>query len=103
MNSTEDTILRVIWDFGGEASISTIAKAARITPDYARLLCVDLGKHDYIDFINSRSCCLRPKGRAEAARMKVGDIEKRRKIVVGDAHSKANADGNKEERFVLGY
>jgi len=100
MNGTEEKVLEIIWDFGGEASISTIAKEARITPDYARLICDDLGRHDYIDFMH-RICRLRGKGRLEAAKMKA--VSGRRKIVIPEKRNKFGLGKNQKGRFFLDY
>ena len=102
MNGTEDKVLGVIWDFAGEASISTIAKEARITPDYARLICRDLGRHDYINFVQDKMCYLRGKGKLEVAKAKVIDA-KRRKIAIPEKPSKFGLSKNKRGRFTLEY
>lgn len=103
MSSTEDQVLKMIWDFGGEASISTIAKAVRVTPDYARLICGNLKRQGSIDFFNARTCYLKSKGRLEAARMKVQECDKKRKIVVGAVSSEVGFGENNKSHFVLGY
>jgi len=102
MSGTDDKVLEIIWDFGGEASITTIAKEARITPDYARLICEDLERHDYIDFAHRRMCYLRGKGKLEAAKIKVSGSEKR-KVVIPEKPNKFGLGKNKKGRFVLEY
>lgn len=102
MSSTEDKVLEIIWDFGGEASVSTIAKEAKISPDYARLLCRNLLRNGYIDFSNFRICYLKNKGRLEAAKMKVGSASER-KAVVPERPLKFGLGKNKKGRFLLDY
>lgn len=101
MNRTEDKVLEIIWDFGGEASITTLAKEARITPDYVRLICEDLARHDYIDFAQ-RICYLRGKGRLEAAKMKVSGAAQK-KVVIPEKPSKFGIGKNKKGRLILDY
>lgn len=102
MSGTNAKVLEIIWDFGGEASISTIAKEARITPDYARLICEDLGRHDYIDFVHDKMCYLKGKGKLEAAKMKVSGSGKMR-VVVPQKPNKFGLGKNKKGRLVLSY
>lgn len=100
--ATESKILEIIWDFGGEASITTIAKEARINPEYARLICRDLASHEYIDFARGRICRLKGKGKLEAAKMKVCDSPKR-KVVIPEKPNKFGLGKNKKGRFLLDY
>lgn len=102
MSSTEDKVLEIIWDFGGEASISTIVKEAKITPDYARLICRDLAAHDYIKFDSGRMCSLKGKGKLEAAKMKVSGSEKK-KVVIPEKPNKFGLGRNKRGRLFLDY
>jgi Mn-dependent DtxR family transcriptional regulator len=102
MSSTEDKVLEIIWDFGGEASVSTITREARITPDYARLICRDLLRNGYIDFSNFKVCYLKNKGRLAAAKMKVSGSEKR-KVVIPEKPNKFGLGKNKKGWLRLDY
>lgn len=102
MSSTEDKVLEIIWDFGGEASVSTITKELKITPDYTRLICRDLLRNGYIDFSHSKICHLKNKGMLEAAKIKVGD-DRKKKIVIPEKPNKFGLGKNKKGRFLLNY
>lgn len=99
--TTQLKVLETIWDWGGEASISTIAKELRISTDYTRLICEDLGRHDYIDFLHSRLCVLRGKGKLEVAKLKADKAPKR--IVVSDSAVKWGPGKNKKGRLIIDY
>lgn len=101
-STTESKILEIIWDFGGKASIATIAKEARINPEYARLICRALAKHEYIGFVHGKTCHLKGKGKLQVAKMKVGSGNKR-KIVIAESPSKFGLGKNKKGRFILDY
>ena len=100
MSGTELKVLEIIWDWGGEASINTIAREARISTEYARLICNNLGRHDYINFLHSKLCVLRGKGKLEAARRKVN---KPGKTVVSKKMPKFGLGKNTKGRFILDY
>ena len=100
MSGTELKVLEIIWDWGGEASINTIAREARISTEYARLICNNLGQHDYIDFLHSKLCRLRGKGKLDAAKRKVN---KPGKIVVSKKMPKFGIGKDRSGRFILGY
>ncbi len=101
MSGTELKVLEIIWDWGGEASIDTIAREARISTDYARLICQNLGRNDYIDFLHSKLCRLRGKGKLEAAKRKVD--KQRKKIIVSKKMPKFGLGKDQRGRFILDY
>lgn len=100
MSGTELKVLEIIWDWGGEASIDTIAREARISTDYARLICQNLERNSYIDFTHSKLCFLRGKGRLEAAKRKV---DKSKKIVIPEKIPEFGLGKDRKGRFILDY
>ncbi len=96
MTDGELKALEVIWDWGGEASVATVAKRLRVSTEYARLICRSLGEHEYIDLNRSGWCMLKGKGKLEAAKRKVS---KPKKTVVAVSSQRAGKDGS----LVLGY
>ena len=100
MSGTELKVLEIIWDWGGEASIDTIAREARISTDYARLICQNLERNNYIDFAHSKLCLLRGKGKLEVAKRKV---DKSKKIVVSEKMPKFGLGKDTKGRFLLEY
>jgi Mn-dependent DtxR family transcriptional regulator len=100
MSGTELKILEIIWNWGGEASIDTIAREARISTDYARLICQNLGRNNYIDFTHSKLCFLRGMGKLEVARRKV---DKPKKIVIPEKIPGFGLGKDRKGRFLLEY
>ncbi len=100
MSGTEFKVLEIIWDWGGEASVDTIAREMKISTDYARLICQNLGRNDYIDFSHSKMCFLRGKGKLEVAKRKV---DKPKKIVVSEKMPKFGLGKDRDGRFILEY
>ena len=100
MSGTELKVLEILWDWGGEASIDTISREAGISTEYARLICNDLGRHNYIDFLHSKLGRLRGRGKLEAARRKVGQAKK---IVVSEKMPKFGLGKDRDGRFILEY
>jgi len=100
MSGTELKVLEILWDWGGEASIDTISREAGISTEYARLICNNLGRHDYIDFLHSKLAVLRGKGRLEAAKRKVNESKK---IVVSEKMPKFGLGKDRKGRFLLEY
>ena len=100
MSGTELKVLEIIWDWGGEASIDTIAREAKISTDYVRLICNNLGRHNYIDFLHSKLCLLRGKGKLEAAKRKVN---KPKKITVSEKIPQFGLGKDQVGRFILEY
>ena len=95
--TTQSQVLEIIWDWGGEASINIIAKELHISTDYARLICEDLDRNDYINFLHSKLCVLKGRGKLEAAKLKANKSPK--KIIISD-----NRPGkNKKGKLIIGY
>ena len=67
MTTNELKVLSIIWDWGGEASVDIIAREAGISIDYARLLCESLGREGCIDFLHSKLCKIKSKGKIVVA------------------------------------
>lgn len=101
MSGTELKVLEIMWDWGGEASVNTIAKEAGISTDYARLICQNLGRGDYIGFFHSKLAVLRGKGKLEAAKRKVLDSPK--KIAITKSMPKLGLGKDKRGRLTLNY
>lgn len=100
MSGTELKVLEIIWDWGGEASIDTIARGAGISTDYARLICNNLGRYGYINFLHSKLGLLRGKGKLEVAERKVSEPKK---IVVPEKMPKFGLGKDRAGRFILEY
>ncbi len=100
MSGTELKVLEIIWDWGGEASVDTVAREARISTEYARLICQNLGRNDYIDFSRSKLCTLRGKGKLEVAKRKVNNPKK---VVVPEKIPQFGRGKDKRGRFLLEY
>jgi hypothetical protein len=97
-NGREAQVLEVIWEWGGEASIDRIARETDMSTDYVRLVCENLGRNDYIDFMHSKLCRLRSKGKIEAQKIA---RSKPKKTVVSQGYSRASYD--KRKRLIMGY
>ena len=100
MTTNELRVLEIIWNLGGEASLDTIARSAGISTEYARLICNNLGRHDYIDFLHSKLAVLRGKGKLEAAKRKVN---KPSKIVISEKIPKFGLGKDRDGKFILEY
>lgn len=100
MSGTELKVLEIIWDWGGEAFVDTIAREARISVEYARLICENLERNDFIDFSRSKLCRLKGKGKLEVAKRRVN---KPQKIVVREKMPKFGLGKDRRGRFLLGY
>lgn len=98
MTETELKVLKIIWNWGGEASVDIIAREARISIDYARLLCQSLGREDYIDFLNSKLCKIKNKGKMILA---VRQGQSPKKIVINK--NLLSLGRNKKGRLTLSY
>lgn len=96
MTDMESKALEVIWDWGGEATINTVARELHISLDYGHLICKSLGEHEYIDVVSSGWCKLKGKGKLEAAKRKAS---KPKKVVVAQTERIPEKKG----RLVLGY
>ncbi|PIP17909.1 MAG: hypothetical protein COX43_01670 [Parcubacteria group bacterium CG23_combo_of_CG06-09_8_20_14_all_35_9] len=93
--TTEEQILEILWDQGGEAPITTIASLVKISVDYARMICRNLAEKDYIKF-DLGIAKLKGKGKLEAAKRKVDFPQK---IVVEGP----NVRIGKKRKLILDY
>jgi len=100
MTTNELKVLSIIWDWGGEASVDIIAREAGISTNYARLICESLGREDYIDFLHSKLCRIKSKGKLVIA-LKTSKSPK--KIIVPEKSGKFGLGKNKRGRFTLNY
>lgn len=100
MTTNELKTLEIIWNWGGEASVDIIAREAGVSIDYARLICESLGKENYIDFLHSKLCKIKSKGKVMVAE-KRGQNPK--KIVIPQKPSKFGLGKNKKGGLILNY
>ena len=100
MTTNELRILSIIWDWGGEASVDIIAREVGISLDYARILCVSLKKEGCIDFLYSKLCKIKSKGKILVAE-KRGQNPK--KIVIPERSSRFGLGKDKRGRLILNY
>jgi len=100
MTSNELKVLEVIWNWGGEASVDIVAREVSISLDYARLICESLVKEDCIEFLHSKLCKIKSKGKVTVAGRK-GQNPK--KIVIPERPSKFGLGKDKRGRFLLNY
>ena len=100
MTTNELKVLSIIWDWGGEASVDIIARAAGVSIDYARLLCESLSRGSYIDFLNFKLCKIKSKGKLAIA----GRRGKHpRKIIIPEKSNGFGLDKDKRGRLILTY
>ena len=64
-HSSEMKALQIIAEEGGSTNFGVVSRKMRIEYDYARLLCLSLGRADYIDIITNGKCKMAPKGEKE--------------------------------------
>lgn len=100
MTTNELRVLEIIWDWGGEASVDIIAREANISINYARLICQSLGREDCIDFLHSKLCKMKSKGKIAVAERKSQNPPK---IVIAEKSSKFGLGKDKKGRMVLEY
>jgi len=100
VTTNELKTLEIIWNWGGEASVDIIAREAGVSIDYARLICESLGKENYIDFLHSKLCKIKSKGKVMVAE-KRGQNPK--KIVIPQKPSKFGLGKNKKGGLILNY
>ena len=100
MTTNELKVLSIIWDWGGEASVDIIAREAGISLDYARILCESLKREDCIDFLYSKLCKIKSKGKIVVAE-KRGQNPK--KIVIPERPSRFGLGKDKRGRLSVGY
>lgn len=98
MTETELKVLKIIWNWGGEASVDIIARESRISIDYSRLICQSLGREDYIDFLHSKLCKIKSKGKMILA---VRQGQSPKKIVINK--NLLSLGRNKKGRLTLSY
>lgn len=96
MTNMELKALEVIWDWGGEAGVDTVARELRVSLEYARLICNSLGESEYLNMTRSGGCKLKGKGKLEAAKHKVS---KPKKIVAAPLRE----GREKKRRLILRY
>ena len=100
MTTNELRILSIIWDWGGEASLNMVAREAGISINYAQLLCENLGRGDFIDFLHSKLCKIKSKGKL-AMVGRLGQNPKR--IAIPGGKSKFGLGKDKRGRIILNY
>ena len=100
MTTNELRVLEIIRDWVGEASVDIIAREAGISIDYARLLCESLGREGCIDFLHSKLCKIKSKGKIVVAE-KSGQNPK--KIVIPERPSRFGLGKDKRGRLSVGY
>ncbi|MCG2688580.1 hypothetical protein L6250_03025 [Candidatus Parcubacteria bacterium] len=100
MTTNELKVLEIIWDWGGEVSVDIITRQARISLDYARLVCKSLDKEGYIDFLHSKLCKIKSKGKLAVAKRKGVNSKK---IVIPAKLSKFGLGKNKRGGLILNY
>jgi len=98
MTTNEQKILEIICNWGGEAPVDIIAREAGSSIEYARLLCENLVKENYIDFLHSKLCKIKSKGKSAVAK---SYTQKPKKIVI--AEGKFGSGRDKRGRMILGY
>jgi len=100
MTTNELRVLSIIWDWGGEASVDIIAREAGISLDYARILCESLKKEGCIDFLGSKLCKIKSKGKIAVVSKKGQNPQK---IVIPERPSKFGLGKDKRGRLILNY
>ncbi len=100
MTTNELKVLSIIWNWGGEASVDIVARETGFSIDYARTLCGSLGKEDYVDFLHSKLCKIKSRGKLAVAG-KGG--QGARKIIIPQKSTKFGLGKNKKGKFILNY
>lgn len=100
MITNEIRLLEIIWKWGGEASVDIITREAGISTNYARLICEGLGREDYIDFLHSKLCKIKSKGKLAVAGRR-GQAPQ--KIIISTRPTKFGLGKDKKGRFILDY
>ena len=113
MTTNELKVLSIIWDWGGEASVDIIAREAGISIDYARILGESLKREGCIDFLHSKLCKIKSKGKLAIAskngqnlyppKFCEAKLRRARKIVIPERTSKFGLGKDKRGRFILNY
>jgi predicted Fe-Mo cluster-binding NifX family protein len=96
MESGEIKALRIIFEKGGKASINALARAMRISSEYARIIAIDIGRRDYIDLTSDGICKITEKGKellkSRGILDKIDEEEKRKK----EAEQAKNEEGEEK-------
>ncbi|PIU10573.1 hypothetical protein COT27_02400 [Candidatus Kuenenbacteria bacterium CG08_land_8_20_14_0_20_37_23] len=100
MTTNEQKILEIIWNWGGEAPVDIIAREAGISIEYTRLLCEELGEKDYVNFLHTKLCKIKSKGKSVVAK---SYTQKPKKIVIPEISGKFGSGRDKRGRMILGY
>lgn len=100
MTTEESKALSIIWNWGGEASVDIIAREIGISINYARLICKSLGRENCIDFLHSKLCKIKSKGKLLVAQ-KMDQSPK--KIVVPERPTKFGFGKDKRGRLTINY
>lgn len=100
MTTNELKVLEIIWNWGGEASVDTIARVAGVSIDYARLICESLDREGCIEILGSKLCKIKSKGKMTVAEKKG---QSPRKIVIPERPSKFGLGKNKKGGLILNY
>ncbi|MDP2934652.1 MAG: hypothetical protein Q8N59_02735 [bacterium] len=100
MTTNELRVLEIIWDWGGEASVDIIAREIGISIDYARILCESLNREGCIDFLGSKLCKIKSKGKIAVASKKG---QNHQKIVIPERPSRFGYGKDKKGRLILNY
>ena len=100
MTTNELRVLSIIWDWGGEASVDIIARETGISLDYARILCESLKKEGCIDFLYSKLCKIKSKGKIVVAEKRGQNFKK---IVIPERPSRFGLGKDKRGRLSVGY
>ena len=100
MTTNELKVLLIVWDWGGEASVDIIARKVGISIDYARLLCESLGREGCIDFLGSKLCKMKSKGKLTVAGKRSRCSQK---IVISEKTGKFGLGKNEKGRLTLSY
>lgn len=118
MTTNELKVLSIIWDWGGEASVDIIARKAGISLDYTRILCESLKKESCIDFLYSKLCKIKSKGKLAVASKKGQNLyseslsrtsrlakgeNRPQKIVIPERPSRFGLGKDKRGRLSVGY
>ena len=113
MTTNEQKILEIIWNWGGEAAVDIIAREAGISIEYTRLLCEELGEKDYVNFLHTKLCKIKSKGKSVVAKsytqklyppkFSEGKLGRARKIVRPERPSRFGLGKDKRGRLTLNY
>ncbi len=100
MTTNELKVLEVIWNWGGVASVDIIAREVRVSIDYAKLFCQSLMREGYIDFLRSKLCKIKSKGKVAVVSKKGQNSQK---IIIPERPSRFGLGKDKRGRLLVGY